>query len=361
LEKGGSMVEFVDFPSDPAQETVVPIDPLKSWIARIFERIGMYGFEADVVAARMIDADLRGDLAHGCRMTKSLLDAMDTGDIDPRAEMVTVSETPAMAVVDAGDGMGQVAATRGMQKAIQKAKDVGTGTVVIKRSRHFGAAAAYVQLAIDAGLIGFCTTSPAGATVAAYGSQQPATADNAFAWGIPTRAGAPFVLDTACAAASWSKIRSLALYGQPLPLGWAIDADGRETQDPRSAATLLPCNSPCSFGLALLYSALAGPLVGGRMPIHKKQSLLRGPSEHFFYAIDVSKFVEPDKFYDRLESAMEEIRNLPPAVGFDRVRLPGEREWERAQHCRQAGLPLHRDTLAELTDLGRTRNTPVPW
>ena len=355
------MVEFLDFPSDPAQETVVSIDSLKGFLSRLFERKGMYGYDADTAVDRLVDADLRGDAANGCRMMPSLIEAMNTGDIDPRAEMMTVSETAAVAVVDAGEGVGQVAATRGMQMAIKKAKDVGTGTVVIKRSRNFGAAAPYVQLAIKAGQIGFCTSSGPGATVAAFGSRSPATGDNAFAWGIPTRAGAPFILDIDCAASSWSKIRSLALYGLSLPSGWAIDADGHETQDSESAATLLPANGLCGFGLSFLCSSLAGPLAGGKMPIQKAHSVLAGPTEHFFYAIDLSQFIEPDKFYDRLESAMEEIRNLSPEEGFDRVRFPGEREWERADHCLKEGLPLHRDTIAELADLGKTLDIEVPW
>ena len=88
-------------------------------------------------------------------------------DIDPRAQVLTVSETPAMAVLDGGRAIGHVAATKGMQLAIAKAREVGTGTVAVKNGQHFGAASVYALMAIEAGMIGYCTTSTAGATVAA--------------------------------------------------------------------------------------------------------------------------------------------------------------------------------------------------
>ena len=355
------MTEYVPFPSDPSQEKIVPIAPLRKLVSAILERRGMYGYEADMAADRMIDADLWGKHAHGCRMLGQLVAAMDTGDIDPRAEMITEAETAAMAVLDAGEGVGQVAATKAMQLAIRKARDTGTGTVAVKRSRDFGTAASYVQLAVDDGLIGFCTTSTSGPTVAAYGSRTPATADNSLAWGVPTREGAPLVLDLSCAGASWAEVKSRALYGVPLPAGWTLDADGHDTQDPKAACTLLPAGGFHGFGLSLVCSVLAGPLAGGKMPSQKKHGYLTEPIEHFFYAIDFSKFIDPDRFLDRVQEAVEQIRQLPPAEGFDRVRLPGEAEWERAQHCKEHGLALHRDTVTELETLAEKLGLQPEW
>src|SRR5207247_2038508 len=112
-------------------------------------------------------------------------------------------------------------------------------------------------------------------------------ANNAFAWAAPVRSGAPFCLDMACAVSSWGKVQSLKLYGGRLPANWALDAGGNPTIDPDAAKTLLPAAGARGYGLAFVSSLLAGPLVGGKMPIHKT----RGPevegSEHFFYAIDV--------------------------------------------------------------------------
>ncbi len=283
---------------------------------------------------------MRGIHSHGSRSIWRYLDAIDDGGIDPRTEVLTERETPAMAVLNGGKGLGHVAATKGMQLAIQKARAVGTGTVAVRRGQHYGAASVYALMAVEAGMIGFTTTSTGPATVAAYGSRRPATANNALAWGVPTRSGAPFVLDMACAVSSWGKVESLKLYGLQLPPGWALDADGNPTQDPRAAKTLLPFAGARGYGMAFLSSVLAGPLVGGRMPLHKSANVASEGSEHFFYAIDIRQFVELDRFYGELESTMADIRGLPPADGFDRVRLPGELEWERAAALEARGNSL---------------------
>jgi ureidoglycolate dehydrogenase (NAD+) len=210
-------------------------------------------------------------------------------------------------------------------------------------------------------MIGFSTTSTGAASVAAYGSVKPATANNALAWGVPTRSGAPFVLDMACGVSSWGKVESLRMYGRQLPSDWALDADGSPTDDPAAAKTLLPFAGARGYGMAFLSSVLAGCLVGSRMPLHKSKNVAVDGSEHFFYAIDIAQFVDLDAFYKELESTMSDIRALPPTDSCDAVRLPGELEWERSQRWRREGIPLHRDHLKKLEELAAGMNLPVPW
>ena len=97
----------------------------------------------------------------------------------------------------------------------------------------------YAMMAVEAEMIGFTTTSTGMATVAAYGSNKPGTANNAVAWGVPTRSGAPFVLDMACGVSAWGKVESWKMYGYKMPPNWGLDADGQPTDDPHAAKTLL--------------------------------------------------------------------------------------------------------------------------
>jgi LDH2 family malate/lactate/ureidoglycolate dehydrogenase len=264
-------------------------------------------------------------------------------------------------VLDGSRAVGHVAATKAMELAIAKARAVGTGTVAVRNSQHFGAASVYALMATQAGLIGYATTSTGRATVAAYGSREPATANNAFAWGVPMRSGPPFVLDMACGITSWGKVESLKLYGRDLPAGWALDADGRPTIVPADARTLLPAAGARGYGLAFVCSVLAGPLVNGRTPLHKTRSPEMDGSEHFFYCIDPAAFGDTERFYRELDTTAAEIRAMPPADGFDRVRLPGELESERAEQWARDGIPLHREHVARLEEVARAVKVDVPW
>jgi ureidoglycolate dehydrogenase (NAD+) len=357
------MSNTIDYPHDSSQEIIVPVDALHDLLVRLYVKKGMFKPEAEIGAARLIEADLRGIQSHGSRAIGRYLDSMDMGEIDARAQVIVEVETPAIAVLDGGKGLGHVAATKAMQLAIQKAREVGTGTVAIKRGQHYGAAAVYAMMAVEAGMIGYTTTSTGPATVAPLGGTQPATANNAFAWGVPARdgKGAPFVLDMACAVSSWGKVESLGIYGEPLPAGWALDEEGNPTEDPKAAKTLMPAAGARGYGLAFLSSVLAGPLVGGKMPIHKTRSLAVEGSEHFFYAIDIAQFGHSEKYGENLESAVADIRSLIPADGFDRVRLPGEIEWERSQKWREEGLPIHREHADKLQQQARAAGVDIPW
>jgi len=355
------MSETLDIPVDPGQEIVVQAEPLKELMVDLYVRKGMFRAEAEIAACRQIEADLRGIHSHGSRATPRYIAAMDRGDIDPRGQTLVVTRTPAIAVLDGCRNLGHVASTRAMHMAIDMAREVGTGTVAVRNSQHYGAASVYSLMAAEAGMIGYCTTSTGGATVAAYGSRAPATANNAFAWAAPLKSGPPFCLDMACAVSSWGKVQSLGMYGRNIPPGWALDAQGNPTEAPAAAKTLLPAAGARGYGLAFLCSILAGPLVGGKMPLHKTRASEVEGSEHFFYAIDIAQFGELDSYYDEIEKTAADIQGLATQPGFDRVRLPGELEWERATRWQRDGIPLHRDHVRELGETAAKLKIAVPW
>ena len=352
-----------DVPFDSSQEVVVAAEAIRKLIVSVLVRKGMFEVEATIAADRLVEADLRGIHSHGSRCLPKYIDAMDAGDIDPRAMSLTICETPAIAVIEASGGLGHVAATRGMELAIAKARDVGTGTVVIKKGQHFGAAGLYSLLAAQQGMIGFSTTSTHQATVAAYGSRQPASANNAMSWAVPTGSGAPFVLDMAIAESSWGKINTLGMYGLPIEPGWALDEAGNETTDAAAAKTLLPLSGARGAGLGFVSAAMTAALVGRKTPIHKSANPFGPGSDHFFQAIDPSHFGAPDRFLKEIDATIADIHELEPAEHFDKVRVAGELEWERAEKWTADGIPLHREHVDSLTKLatGLGRELPDGW
>jgi ureidoglycolate dehydrogenase (NAD+) len=320
----------------------------------------MFEAEAEIAADRLVEADLRGVHSHGCRALEKYITAIDDGDIDPRAISITLVDTPAVGVIEAGGGIGFVAATRGMELAIKKASEVGTGTVVIKKGQHFGAAAVYVSMAAEAGMIGFCTTSTGTATVAAYGSKEPGTANNALAWGLPTSSGAAYILDMAVAESSWGKIETMGMYGLPIPGGWALDANGSETTNASDAKTLLPAAGARGSGLAFVCSALTSALIGRKTPIHKVANPFGPGSDHFFYVIDPSHFGAPEQFLKEMDSTIADIRALEAADGVDKVRVAGELEWERSERWKIEGIPMHKSQVDKLAELCQSQRCELP-
>jgi len=161
-----------------ASSPVIQVDraTLQQLIVKLLQRKGMFVAEAEIVAERMIEADCDGRPEDGAGSLPEILDAMDLGDIDPRARVITVSETPAIAVLDGSTGLGHVATTKAMLMAVEKGAAAGTGTVVIRNSRPCGDLGAIARLAADRGYVGLITTSFA-------------DSHDLLAWAIPASEG----------------------------------------------------------------------------------------------------------------------------------------------------------------------------
>ena len=175
--------------SSPDTASMIPVDRavLQQLVIKLLQRKGMFVAEAEIVAERMIEADLRQRPGDGAGSLPEYLEAIDLGDIDPRARIITVSETPAIAVLDGGSGMGHVGTTRAMQMAAEKVGGVGTGCVLIRNSRPCGDLGGIARLAANQGLIGLVTTS-------FDEDSDSAAGDYGVAWAVPSPDGtAPLV------------------------------------------------------------------------------------------------------------------------------------------------------------------------
>lgn len=294
-------------PERPA-EVVVSIAEMRKLLCALLVRKSMFQFDAETVAQRMLDADCWGLQQSGCRCILQFLDAMDRGQIDPRARVLVEHETSAMAVLDGSSAMGHVAASRGMQIAIDKARAVGTGTVVIHHSHHLGAAILYSRLAAEQGMIGLCTTSIGPATVALANSSTPVVANHSISCAIPN-GESPLVIDLISGPASWEAIAVSARDGVALPAGIAIDAEGAPTCDPARAAVLLTAAASQGFGMALLASVFAGLLAGGRFPVVKPKTNTTA-GEHFMMAIDVGTFTDVSRFSKKITEGIAAISGI---------------------------------------------------
>ena len=80
----------------------------------------------------------------------------------------------------------------------------------------------------------------------------------------------------------------------------------------------------------------------------------RGGNGPMVIAIDVSAFVEPAVFVQRVEEQAAEIRRSEPAAGVDAVLLPGDPEVVTRQIREQEGIPVPESTWTELMALKET-------
>jgi LDH2 family malate/lactate/ureidoglycolate dehydrogenase len=248
-----------------------------------------------------------------------------------------------------------------MKRAIDKAAQVGVGVVNVRRSHHFGAASIYAMMALEKGMIGFATTNTGGASVAPFGGRGGALANHPLAWAFPAPGPFPIVVDMAVGVSAWQRVETMRIYGQKLPSGWCLDKDGHETDDPAKAWIMLPAGGTRGYGLGLVAGMLAGALSGGQFPSRRQRYDASNDSEHMLMAISVDHFVPRQQFLDEVAEAVSACQRTPPLEGFDRVRLPGELEWEKEQKWLASGIPLHREHLARLATVAEKLGVKTFW
>jgi LDH2 family malate/lactate/ureidoglycolate dehydrogenase len=319
------------------------------------QEAGVPAAAAAVVAGVMVEAEARGIESHGLRLLPSYVARLRAGGLNPTASPTVVRQGAAVALLDGQNGLGPLVATRAMELAIAKARSAGMGACAAFASNHYGAAACYALLACRQGMIGIATTNSV-AAVAPPGGRVGRVGNTATAYAIPTAEEPPLVLDIAFSTAARSRFLLHAERGQPLPEGWAIDADGRPTTDARAGlgGYLLPLGSPSAghkgFGMAMLMDCLAGALSGARFGIELQRLSDDDPRPygigHFLLAIDPAWFGDPLAFRQRIDRMIRDLRATPTQPGVERIYAPGERSHARFLEAQREGIlvaaPLRR-------------------
>ena len=171
-------------PAVEAARVYVEAGAADAFARRLFVARGVPEHDAAIVAACLVGADLRGVDTHGLCRLPGYLDRLRRGLINPRPVLEPERVTPVAAALDGQNGFGFVVGTRAMQEAIAIARELGLGVVSVRRSTHFGMAAAYVLQALDAGLIAlvFSNASPA---MPPWGARTALLGTNPCAAGAP--------------------------------------------------------------------------------------------------------------------------------------------------------------------------------
>ena len=244
-----------------------------------------------------------------------------------------------------------------MRAAILAARDFGIGVVGVRRSNHIGAAGVYPLMAAAEGMIGV-TMANSAPSVAPFGSRRPFLGTSPLAVAVPAGVHPPFVLDMATAAAARRKIFEAAEAGRPIPAGWALGADGQPTTDAAAAmkGVSLPVGGAKGSAMAMLVDVLAGALTGaefaGRVLSTVTNTERPSASGNLHVALRVDAFMAPYQFARRMEMLAARVEALPPAPGFDEVRLPGVRGARLEAELRTHGVPLPAALAAGLAELG---------
>jgi len=333
--------------TEAGEDVVVREADLLRWSVTCLEIAGASTDHAESQAKLLMAADRRGHFSHGFNRLGVYVRDIQSGACFPNARPTVVRETSAAAFVDGNAGLGAVIGQFSMELAIEKARETGVGWVTAKNSNHFGIAGHYTDMAEKQGLVGLACTNGTPWVAATRSRGQRVLSTNPIAFSAPGKTSG-MCLDMATSAVAAGKIEVAAVRGEKIPTGWAVNGEGRNTNDPRVAlkeGAGLPLGGAeetggyKGFGLALMVEVLCGVMTGGTWgPGVRAWGATDGEVgglSHCFLALDPS--VCGPGFPGRLDKVLDTVRHLEAQEEGLPVLAPGDKEQEAEEGVARRG------------------------
>jgi LDH2 family malate/lactate/ureidoglycolate dehydrogenase len=342
--------------SETSAVRYIQAEAARSFVAASFEKYGVPGNHARTTAECLVQADLRGVSTHGIARLPAYLERFVHGVVEPNPPLTVEQTTPAAARLDGGNGLGFVVARRAMELAIGMASQYGIGMVSAINSNHFGMAASYLLQAAEAGYISMVFTN-ASKAMPPWGGREGLLGTSPFAAGAPSGKEVPFILDMSPAVAARGKIRQAKWRGEQIPLGYALDADGKPTTDPAEAmkGVVLPIGGPKGSGIAMLMDIMSGVFSGASFggDVNNQYQVWDKPQGvgHFFLAIKPGLFVTEEGFRERMDELVRRVHGAPKADGHDEILMPGEIEARLEAERLRTGIPYKTGDLEAIAEM----------
>ncbi|KQX34324.1 hypothetical protein ASD04_16945 [Devosia sp. Root436] len=319
---------------------------LRGWATRLLVARDLPPADAALVVDALVDTSLRGVDTHGLALLPNYLDLLEKGVTNPRPQ-VDIASHGAFLKVDADRGLGQVVVTRVLDRAIDMARTSGSVAATIGQVGHLGALGYFARRATDAGMIALVLQNGP-ALMGLPGSTARAIGNNPIAFGIPAPGRPPVIFDVATSEAAYGKLLGASARNEPIPGGWAMDSQGRPTNDARAAmdGILLPSGGAKGIGLAMLVEALAGSLSGTRP----------AANGNIFGAFLM--VVDPSAGHAGFASDLTQWLDLYAASGPD-ARYPGQRAQAIFEQRSRDGIPVAAGLHEKLVATGRTVGIPL--
>ncbi|MFS0669166.1 MULTISPECIES: ureidoglycolate dehydrogenase [Peribacillus] len=330
----------------------IQAEEAKRLVIKQLTKVGLNEETAGKIAEVLVHADLRNVNSHGVLRTEHYVNRLQAGGINPEAQISFQKTGPVTGVVDGDDGFGHVISDVAMDHAIDMARENGVGMVTVFNSSHCGALSYFVQKAADAKLIGIAM-SHTDKIVVPFGGKTSFLGTNPIAYGVPAKTKKPYILDMATSNVAWGKILQAREEGKEIPEGWGVDENGAAVTDPNKVVSLSTFGGPKGYGLSVIVDVFSGLLAGAAFGPHigkmyddldKKRKL-----GHYFCVINPSFFTDTDIFLEQMDQMIEELKQVEPAPGFDRVYVPGEIEQINEEKNLKHGITIASSVYEFLT------------
>ena len=296
------------------------------------------------VATAATEAD--GVASHGLAYIPIYCEHVTCGKVDGAATPRLDTPRPGVITVDAGTGFAHAAIDAGFEALIPLARSQGIAALAISNSYNCGVLGYHTHRLASAGLLGIGFTN-APASIAPSGGAKPVVGTNPFSIAAPGEDGPTVLIDQSASTIAKSEVMKHAREGKPIPVGWALDADGNPTTDPNVGlkGSMAPSGGYKGVGVALMTEIMAAAMTGATLGIDASpfSGTAGGPPKtgQFFIAIDPAA-TSGGAFAQRMTDLVGAIHDQ------DGAHLPGDGRGAWRVKAAQDGVAVNVATLDKI-------------
>ena len=313
---------------------------------RALTAVGTSGSNARPLAVATAATEADGVASHGLAYIPIYCEHVTCGKVDGQATPVVSTPRPGVVTVDAATGFAHAAIDAGFDALIPMAKSQGIAALAIHNSYNCGVLGYHTHRLAKAGLLGLGFTN-APASIAPSGGATPVVGTNPFSIAAPGADGPAVLIDQSASTIAKSEVMKHAREGKPIPVGWALDADGNPTTDPNVGlkGSMAPSGGYKGVGVALLTEIMAAAMTGATLGIDASpfSGTAGGPPKtgQFFMAIDPGA-TSAGAFAQRMEALVGAVK------AQDGAHLPGDGRGAARKRAATEGVAVNVATLEKI-------------
>jgi (2R)-3-sulfolactate dehydrogenase (NADP+) len=317
----------------------LPLAELRDLACRALLRAGASEAMAHATADALAAAESEGLASHGMARVPQYATHLRNGRANGAAVPVIARERGGAILVDAREGLAFAACKLAVGEAIRRARQFGVAFAGVTNSHHFGVAAWHLEPVADAGFVGLAFGNSPSAMPAA-GGKRALFGTNPIAAVFPRRDGVALTIDLSLSEVARGKIMVAAKAGKAIPLGWALDREGRPTTDAKAAleGSMLPMGGTKGAMLALVVELLVTALTGAALGFEASSFFVEEGNRprlgQAFLVIDPDALAGRDVYLERVETLIGAMREDAD------VRLPGARRVASSHKAKADGVDI---------------------
>ena len=329
----------------------LPLAEIEALVSGQLQAAGANATMARATARALVLAESQGLGSHGLSRVAQYATHLRNGRVNGAAQPQVLRRKGGALLIDAQEGLAFAACALAVDEAVAAAREHGIAIAGVVRSHHCGVVVDHLRAAAAAGMVGLgLANSPA--AMPAAGGKHPIFGTNPVAAVFPRQGADALMIDLSLSEVARGKLMGAAKEGRAIPAGWALDADGQPTTDPKAgmAGSMLPIgavSSPKGAMLALVVELLVPAVIGANFGFEANSFFVdegnRPGIGQAFIVIDPGALAGnagDTGYLGRVEVLVKEM------LGDEGVRLPGARRNALRLRAQADGIEVADSLLA---------------